>query len=256
VAALYDEDNGAGADHEHFRKVIDRAAARTVADLGCGTGLLTVSLAREGRTVYGIDPSPTMLAIARDRPGGERVRWCLGDGTMLPELAADAAAELDAAGRDAAGLDAVTMTGNVAQHIVGDAWPATLRAIAAALRPGGLVAFESRNPAARSWESWNRADTFGSRDTPFGPLTEWMDVTDIRQTGSYGGTVVTFAAHNVWSNPPEHQVLEETLQFRSQAELTADLAAAGLTVTDIDGGWHGEPVTDEARVLVVTAVRD
>jgi SAM-dependent methyltransferase len=38
-----------------------------VADLGCGTGNLTVALAGEGVHVTGIDLSPDMLAIARDK---------------------------------------------------------------------------------------------------------------------------------------------------------------------------------------------
>lgn len=59
---LYDIDNPDGPDHDFYRALADRCAAPTILDLGCGTGMLTVSLAREGRRVVGIDPSPTMLA--------------------------------------------------------------------------------------------------------------------------------------------------------------------------------------------------
>ncbi|WP_421735258.1 class I SAM-dependent methyltransferase [Cellulomonas sp.] len=37
--------------------------------MGCGTGLLTVSLVRPDRRVVGIDPSTTMLTYAAGRPG-------------------------------------------------------------------------------------------------------------------------------------------------------------------------------------------
>ncbi|MCO0634263.1 hypothetical protein NGH33_10025, partial [Micrococcus yunnanensis] len=53
LAAIYDVDNPAGEDHAFFRRVADevsaaRASTRIV-DLGCGTGILTVTLAGPGR---------------------------------------------------------------------------------------------------------------------------------------------------------------------------------------------------------------
>lgn len=62
---------------------------RTVAELGCGTGSLTIPLAEAGYQMTGIDLSPDMLAVARqkmeDRPRGRRfmregsVRWIRQD---------------------------------------------------------------------------------------------------------------------------------------------------------------------------------
>ncbi len=42
----------------------------TLVDLGCGTGLLAVAAARHCRRVVAVDPSPAMLAVARERAGG------------------------------------------------------------------------------------------------------------------------------------------------------------------------------------------
>lgn len=39
----------------------------TIADLGCGTGNLSIPLAQSGLTVYGIDLSEDMLAVAQDK---------------------------------------------------------------------------------------------------------------------------------------------------------------------------------------------
>jgi hypothetical protein len=80
------------------------------------------------------------------------------------------------------------MTGNVAQVFVDDeAWLTMLRNLRHTLRPGGHLAFESRNPAALAWEQWNREQTLTRTNTPSGPLevtalalrgwgirTEWM----------------------------------------------------------------------------------
>jgi SAM-dependent methyltransferase len=236
LVGLYDQDNPAGADHDFYRNLADEIGARTIVDLGCGTGLLTVTLADQGRSVIGVDPSRTMLDFARGRDGAEAVTWVDGDSSAIaPALA----------GRPA---DLVLMTGNTAQHILGPDWPRTLRHIHDALRPGGLVAFESRNPDDRAWEAWSSAGR-SSRDTPDGRLTEWLEVTSVTPGE------VTFAAHNLFEATGEEAVHLSTLAFRSADELTGQLSDAGLTVRSIRGGWSGEPVTTSSRVLVMIAQR-
>ncbi|MDO4792530.1 MAG: hypothetical protein Q3999_08635 [Buchananella hordeovulneris] len=46
LAAIYDHDNPSGADHAFFCALADEIGARSIVDLGCGTGLLTVLLAQ------------------------------------------------------------------------------------------------------------------------------------------------------------------------------------------------------------------
>lgn len=62
-----------------------------VADLGCGTGQLTLPLARRVRAAVGIDPEPDMLMRAR-RAGADQgvtnVTWMVGADTDLPALGA------------------------------------------------------------------------------------------------------------------------------------------------------------------------
>lgn len=60
-------------------------------DLGCGTGQLTLPLARRVRAVTGIDPEPDMLiqAGAAARGAGlTNITWTLGADTELPALGA------------------------------------------------------------------------------------------------------------------------------------------------------------------------
>lgn len=233
LVTLYDFDNRPGADHAYYRNLADQIDARKIIDLGCGTGVLTRALALPGRTVIGVDPSRTMLDHARRQPGAEAVTWIDGDAGAI-EPAADA--------------DLAVSTGNAMMHISPQDYPAVLGSLAAALRPGGTISFESRNPAAREWESWSRDATYGERDTSFGHLREWLEVTDV-----HDGRVV-FDAHNVFSDGRD-AVYTSVLYFRTAGEITADLRSAGFTAVTVSGGWHGEPVTDASGILVVRAER-
>ena len=54
---------------------------QAVLELGCGTGRVTIPIALAGAQVTGLDSSPAMLDIARERAegAGVRVRWVEGD---------------------------------------------------------------------------------------------------------------------------------------------------------------------------------
>lgn len=233
LVQLYDLDNPGGPDHDHYRALADEVGARSIVDLGCGTGLLTRALAGPGRTVTGVDPSATMLDFARRQPGGDAVTWILGDASAIEPTGS---------------VDLAICTGNAIMHIGPDGLPDTFRALAGAVRHGGTVSFESRNPGAREWESWTVEATTGERDTPVGRLREWLEVTEVRD-----GRVV-FDAHNVF--PDGHdRVYTSTLYFRTAGEFRAALETAGFTDVRCAGDWRGTPATPASPILVFRAVR-
>lgn len=68
---------------------------RTVADVGCGTGLSTLAWAEAAREVVGIEPSPDMRAAAERAAAGcpsVRIQPGYGDDTGLPDGWADVVA--------------------------------------------------------------------------------------------------------------------------------------------------------------------
>jgi SAM-dependent methyltransferase len=234
LVALYDRDNPRGADTEFYLHLAAELDARRIFDLGCGTGLLTRELAVNGREVIGIDPAPAMLVVAHAQPGAERVRWIKGDASALgtPEA------------------DLVVMTGNVAQVFLDDdEWDATLQAIYAALRPGGHLAFESRNPDDRAWERWHRDTTYERIDSPSGPMECWLELVSV------GNGRVRIEGHNIFAATGEVVIASSELRFRTQHEVTASLISTGFTVERIYGDWERGPLTSASRVMVFVARR-
>src|SRR3954451_7175298 len=131
LAQLYDPLDPDRRDLAAYLAVLDELQARSVLDIGCGTGTFALLLARRGFSVIGVDPAQASLDVARAKPGSEAVRWVHGN----------AAVPLQAT------VDAVTMTGNVAQVFLhDDEWSAALRSAWQSLHPGGHLVFETRDP--------------------------------------------------------------------------------------------------------------
>lgn len=235
LVELYDIENSRGADTDFYVRLAADLDAHTILDLGCGTGVLTRELAVPGRHVIGVDPAAAMLAIARRQPGAERVEWVEGDSRALKTPQADL----------------VVMTGNVAQVFLDDAELATtLGNIRAALRPGGHLAFESRNPEDRAWERWNRTATYERIDSPHGPMECWLELVSV------GNGRVRFAGHNVFNLTGEVVIASSELRFRSLAELTAALIEAGFAIEHVYGDWSCGPLDNTSRIMVFIAQRN
>jgi SAM-dependent methyltransferase len=216
LAAIYDALDPDRSDLEPYLAMVDEFDARSVLDLGCGTGVFALMLADRGIRVIGADPAKASVDVARGKPGAERVTWIDGDASAIPASVT---------------VDMVTMTANVAQVFLTDAdWLATLAAVHAALRPGGRLVFETRDPAYRAWERWTEEETRSTTDVPgVGPVTEWVQVTDVVDDGS----LVTFDAPNVFEADGTVITSRSTLRFRSRQEIEDSLGAAGFVVDEV-----------------------
>ena len=213
LAEVYDPLDPDRSDLDEYAAVAEELGARSALDVGCGTGTFALMLAGRGLDVVGVDPSRASLDVAQAKPGAERVRWLHGDATSLPPLQVDLA----------------TMTANVAQAIVRDAdWHGTLAGIHAALRTGGRLVFETRDPARRAWETWNREQSYSVTDIEgVGSVESWHDLLEV------DGPLVTFRSTVVFASDGAVIESESTLRFRERAEVEADLRAHGYSVDEV-----------------------
>ena len=112
-------------------------SGKSVADVGCGGGILTEAMARAGAHVVGIDLAPAVIEIAQTHAAEAKL------GIAYRSISAEALAA-EAPGR----FDLVTCM-EMLEHVPDPA--ATLVALAALVRPGGDVVVSTLN---RTWLSF------------------------------------------------------------------------------------------------------
>jgi ubiquinone/menaquinone biosynthesis C-methylase UbiE len=236
LVALYDRLNPFAADTAFYMHLAAALSASSIIDIGCGTGLLACELARRGHRMTGVDPSSAMLDLARHRRDGECVQWIQGDATRL----------------DGARADLAIMTGHVAQVILDDEiWHATLAATHRALRPGGCLAFESRNPDARAWDAWTPQASRRQIDHP-----ELGRVQVRQQLIEVQGEHAAFEIHYLFESSAEEIVSTNELRFRTQGELRQSLTDNGFSVEHVFGDGDRQPVKPESHELIFVALRE
>jgi ubiquinone/menaquinone biosynthesis C-methylase UbiE len=132
LTASYDRTVALTMREDRWRPAVVAAATAgaapraTVAEVGCGTGSLTLAVAgaRPDLRVVGLDGDPQVLGMARVKPGAERVEWMRALADDLPLGDGGAAA---------------VICSLLLHHIADDGKPAVLAEIARVLAPGGAL---------------------------------------------------------------------------------------------------------------------
>lgn len=184
-----------------------------VIDLGCGSGVLSKEVADAGYDVLGIDISPTMIALARERVRGGRFEvTSLLTADLPPCVAVCAVGEC---------VNYLFDPGNA-----GRALPRLFRRIHDALRPGGLFLFDvagpGRAPGPGHYRNYTEGDGWavlvtGEEDRRRGILTRW--ITTFRQVGELYRR--------------DHEV--HRLRLLPRAEVLAQLRAVGFRLRTLAG---------------------
>ncbi|MBP2232835.1 SAM-dependent methyltransferase [Azospirillum agricola] len=224
------------------------ASGGPVLEIGCGTGRLTIPLARAGVEVRAVDVSEAMLARLRDR---------------LAREAPEVRARVHVVRQNASTLDLPGCAAKLAilpfnvLMLIPDAEETrhALRAAARHLAPGGLFALDVMNPATLPWQ----ADPAPVPSRPRrNPLTGNPYVRHAQASAVDARGVQRIAG---WYDEllPDGAIRSARFAFDwrmiDRAALAALLDGAGLAIERLAGDFDGAPWSEDSRRIVVTGRR-
>jgi ubiquinone/menaquinone biosynthesis C-methylase UbiE len=222
LAGVYDLVNP-HADDTDFYAALPGSRPCRILDLGCGTGTLACQCAVAGHRVTGVDPSSSMLDVARGKPGGERVQWVKDRAETF---------------RTSDRFEWVFMTGHAMQLFLDDdSLLEVLVTMRRHLASGGRVAFETRNPArdwVGAWQGWSRRD--------------WDTLAQEFPLVEAEGERVRFVHQFVF--PDETITVRRELRFPPRPLLHGLARAAGLVITREFGSWDAQPFTESSHEMI------
>ncbi len=227
-----------------FYSALAQEGGGPVLELACGTGRVTIPIARLGFPVTGLDIVPGMLARARSKSAGLPVRWVEGDARTF-DLGEQ--------------FRLIFLTGNAFQAFVTNAeQAAVLQRVRAHLHDEGLFAFEIRNPLLPN-----------SKLPPgfFVPLetrTEeqnWPSFVNARgcevristtQVYDHVAQIVHVTGYKRWyEGGEEHTIISRTaLRYTFPQELVALLHHHGFCILRQYGDWNEEPLSATSPSII------
>jgi SAM-dependent methyltransferase len=219
----------------------------TILDLGCGTGRLVIPLAREGHTVFGLEASPEMLAIAKDKfdrepPGIQsQVTWLEGDMTSFH------------LGRQ---FDLITISHNTLNEFAPVSAASVLVQIKKQLNPDGIVFIDLGNPFLVLQQHdddyvWVEDRTFHDPETGFLLHQRSTVSLDYRRQMAHVEKVLIPQPTEAIPGTPETDETDFHMIYPHELDLL--LEPAGLQLAQLYGGYAGEPFSEKSERMIAIA---
>ncbi|RJO63782.1 MAG: class I SAM-dependent methyltransferase [Myxococcales bacterium] len=255
IAAYYDDAILYDYHHRHYRRdlafyaALARQAKGPLLELGCGTGRLTLPMAREGTRIVAVDINPNLL---------DRLRRKLSQKTN-----GDLAERIEIVEADIAALDLgrrfpiVLMPFNTLMHFYDP--PAIEAALATAKRhlaSQGRFVFDVLNPDLEYLaESTGKADGAERVVHPKYKRPYWFSPANVYDAAAQ----INYAYHRYrrigrGPGPKEETVVLKQRQF-FPAELDAYISRAGFDLVVKYGDFAGRPFWGRAAVMICVCAR-
>jgi len=235
---LYDLENPDFEPDGPFYRALAQQHRGPVLDLGCGTGRITIPLAREGVPITGLDVMPPMLARAQSKAADLPITWVQADARAF-HLSTQ--------------FQLIVDTGTTLQHLLERTdHEAMLARVREHLAPGGCAVFHTFAPHPRTLGDIDEHDWFAYQAEP-------------GRTIHVSGTVRYEHRRQVFHEDAIRRWHDETgqevVRFAPLArrmffpqELALLLHYNGFTVMQQYGDWDGGPITNDSRLMIMVCV--
>ncbi len=218
-----------------------------VLDLCCGQGRHSVALARTGLDVTGVDLSEEMLQVARQNATSARVasgyggdaegkgglNFCRADMRELPD---DFEGQFDAV---------INMFSSFGYLESENDDQQVLHQIGKSLKPGGKLLMDLLN---REWVIINNEE-FDWHQHEDGRIVLERRQLDLEKSINH----LTYT--EILPDGSRHELSDLHMRLYSLTELTKMLAAAGLGLEQVYGGFRGEPYSVDTRRMIIIAAK-
>jgi ubiquinone/menaquinone biosynthesis C-methylase UbiE len=249
-APFYDWENARtlGRRDVSFWRTFAKRVRGRVLELGCGTGRISLPLARDGVSLVGIDRSAAMLAraerraaaLGRKRAGRARTRLGLvrGDIRTLPFHDAE--------------FEMVLAPYGILQSLLRDRdLTSTLASVARVLQPGGLFGIDLV-PDVPNWREYTNKVQLKGRAAGGAHLTL---VESVRQDRERHLTTFTQTYFERRGRDVTRHAFDLTFRTLPVRTMTRRLARAGFVVDALLGDYRGAPWDERADVWIILARR-
>jgi len=232
-----------------FYSDLARETGGPILEIACGTGRVTLPIARLGYPITGLDVVPGMLAQARRKSAGLPVRWVEAD-----------ARTFDLGER----FRLIYMTGNAFQAFVTNAEQAALlQRVHAHLADDGLFAFETRNPLLPGVKT--RAGGFVPLETRM-EEDRWPSYANVdghvvrvstTQVYDHVAQVVHLTGYERWHDGSRERtkIARTALRYNFPQELAALLQANGFTCLRRYGDWDKTPLAIDSPSIIAVSTK-
>jgi SAM-dependent methyltransferase len=236
---LYDQENPDFEPDGPFYLSLAHQYPGPVLDLGCGTGRITIPLARQGVPITGLDVMPPMLARAQAKAADLPITWIQADVRTF-QLQTQFQLIID--------------TGATLQHLLERAdHEAMLARVREHLAPDGCAVFYTFAPHPRRMVDVAEHDWFTYEAEPG---------RTVRVSGTirydHRGQVFHEDALRRWQDRAGQEVVHFAPLARRMffpQELRLLLHYNGFTVEQQYGGWDGSPITNESELMIMVCTR-